>query len=133
MVSSVRFDRLAERYAARSERFYPDSVTFRGPTVTADSVGGQTSVVGDLDPIDIPVRYRPASGDESLLAGKQIAKASYMLFIPAVYDSELINVNSKSKAMIAARTNGEPSRTLQVHWIGRYEGVEIQLLASLED
>lgn len=132
MVSSVRFDRLTAKYDARSGRGFPDTVTFSRPSSATDSVGGVTKTLSENSPEDIPCRYRPASGDEIQRSNKVLSKMAYMLFVPGRYEAELIDVDAKCSAVVAARDSGEPSRTFNIQWVGRYEGVEIQLLATLE-
>lgn len=114
---------------------YPDTVTFRRPIETKGTAGGNiVNATGNpTSPQNIPCRYRPASGSETPLAGKTISGSTYMLFIPNNFDDALIDVDPSCLAQIAARPGGEEGREMQVQWIGRHSGLEVQLLCSFEE
>lgn len=129
------FEAMGAALGVMGEAMYPDTVTFRRPTTTKGSAGGNVmSATGNpTDPQNVPVRYYPASGSEITQAGKPISGTSYMLKVPNSYEDALIDVDSTCLAIIAARPGGEEARTLRVQWIGRKMGIEIEILASFEE
>lgn len=136
MPSTAAANRLAVRIAHSASRRFPDTVTFKRSTVTKGSAGGNLAPASaNTTPASVPCRYRPAGAGERELAGKAISGTAYMIFVPAQYSSALIDVDSKCQAVIAARSGSpaEPARTLNVQTVERYEGVEIAILATLEE
>lgn len=134
MANTYRATQLATEIGMRAAEGFPDLVTFSRATPTKGSAGGNVNPSSTNNtPANVPCRYRPASGSEVELAGKPVAGSAYMIFIPAYFSAALVDVDAKSKAVIAARSGGEPARTLNIHWIGRVEGIVIHLLAALEE
>lgn len=133
MPNTALVNRLAVRIGNSASRRFVDTVTFKRPSNTADAVGGVTTTLANTTPTTVPCRYRPASGSERSVGDKVISGNAYMIFVPAQYSSSLIDVDAKCQAVIASRTSGEPSRTFHIHAIERYEGVEIAILATLEE
>lgn len=133
---SYAANRLAKRVGVLAARRFPDRITFKGSSGTDTTDPGGGTIVGepaDSVPRNIPCRYRPATGREVQLAGKTISGTAYMLTIPAQFNGHLISVDATSRGVVAARTKGEPSRTFNVQWIGRVEGIVIQLMGAFED
>ena len=129
------FEAMGSALGVMTEASWPDTVTFRRPLTTKGSAGGNVvSATGNpTSPQNVPVRYRPARGKETTLAGKPISGTIYMLFVPNSFEEALVDVDGACLAIIAARPGGEQARTLQVHWIGREMGLEITLLCSFEE
>jgi hypothetical protein len=133
---SNQFTAMASAYGTVAAAMYGDTVTFRRPAISKGSAGG--NLAGSptaTTPASIPCRYRPASGREIQLAGKPVSGTAYMIFVPAQFSSQLVDVDGECQAVIAARGGdlGEPSRSLQVQWIGRDRGIETHVLASSEE
>src|SRR5688572_19975019 len=123
---------LAQEIGKRANEAFPDFVTFQRATRTADDSGGTLATQANTTPASVPCRYRPSSGSEIEQAGKSISGTAYTFFIPSHFSSALVDVDAKCRAVVAARSGGEPSRTFNVQWVGRVEGIVIHLLASLE-
>ena len=129
------FEAMGAALGVIGAEMYPDTVTFRRPVTTKGADGGNiVSATGNpTEPQNVPVRYRPASGRELTLTGKQISGTAYMLNVPNSFEDALIDVDAECLAIIAARPGGEQARTLQVQWIGRHLGIEVKVLASIEE
>lgn len=133
MSNAYRATQLAIEVGRRASESFPDTVTFSRPTSAKDSSGGTTYTNANTSPANVPCRYRPSSGDEVELAGKTISGNAYTIIVPAYFSSALVDVDSKSKAVVAARSGGEVSRTFNIVSIGRVEGICIHLLATIEE
>lgn len=130
------FNSMASAFSVMTAAMYSDVVTFKRSTVTKGTAGGNLAgAPANTTPASVPCRYRPASGSERELSGKTLSGTAYMIFVPAQYSSALIDVDSKCQAVIAARSGSpaEPARTMNVQTVERYEGIEIAVLATLEE
>lgn len=128
------FNTMAVAFGTMTAAMYTDTVTFKRSGVTKGSAGG--NIIGsptNNTPANVPCRYQPASASERELAGKAISGTAYMIYVPAQFSSALIDVDSKCQAVIAARSGGEPARTMNVQTVERFSGLEIALLATLEE
>lgn len=123
---------LSQAYGVIAEAMYEDRVTFKRPSATTDTVGGSTRVFAETDPDDIPCRYRPASGSEIQRANQVLSKTAYSIFVPATYENELVDVDARCQAVIAAREDGEVTRTFNVVAPLRNLGIEIEVLVTIE-
>lgn len=124
---------MAQAYQGMAEAMYEDRVTFNISSITKSSSGG--NIVGSPSPVasSIPCRPpRPASGKEIQSAGKTIAGTAYVIAVPAMYQDELVEVDSECTAVVAARNGGEVSRTFNVVAPLRKSGIEIEVLATIE-
>lgn len=130
-MSVLRINKLATAFGIRAARTYPDTVTFKRPTNVVDSVGGTTTSYAATLPADVPCKYVVYRGSQKETGNKIIADSDYMLTCPAYYGG-LVDVDAACQAVIAARTSGEPARTFVVDWVGRKEGIEIEMLVSIE-
>lgn len=133
---SYAANRLAKRVGVLSARRFPDRITFKSSSTSDTTDPGGGNIVGDPAdsiPRNIPCRYRPASGREVQLAAKVLSGTAYVLTVPAQFKGHLVGVDATSQGVVAARPSGEPARTFNVVWIGRVEGIVIQLLGTFED
>ena len=133
MSTAAAFNSMAVAYGVAAAAMFPDTVTFKRATSTVDTVGGVTTSLANTTPASVPCRYRPARENERTLASRTISGNLYMIFVPAQFSSALVDVDAKCDAVIAARTSGEPARTFHVQGVGRYEGLEIRIPASIEE
>lgn len=131
MTSAVRIDRLATVFGVRSDRTFQDSVTFKRPTNTKDTVGGVTQSFSATTS-NVPCKCEPTSGAQREVANKLIANSNYVIKVPSYFSSALVDVDGRCQAIIAARSGGEPSRTFNVNWVERLEGIEIRIYVSIE-
>lgn len=123
---------MAEAYGVASEAMYEDRVTFSRSQITKGTASG--NIVGSPSPVatSIPCRYRPASAREIQLSGKSVAGVAYMICVPASYNDSLVEVDAECNAVIAARDDGEVSRTFNVVAPLRKQGIEIECLVKCE-
>lgn len=126
------FNSMAVALGVMTAAQWPDSVTFNRPTNTVDTVGGITTTTAATTPASVPCRYRPLTAKELEIASKRQSEADYAIFVPAQYSSSLVDVDAKCDAVIAARSGGEPARTFKLYGVSRFEGLEIEILCSLE-
>lgn len=112
---------------------WPYRVTFSRTSTTTGTAGGQiVGSVTNATPASVPCRYRPSNGKEIQLAGKTVAGVLYSIFVPNSYNDSLIDVDAGCKAAIAATTGGEPARTFNVVAPLREMGLQIIVLATIE-
>ncbi len=133
MSTTAAFNAMAVAYGVASLAAFPDTVTFKRPTSTVDTVGGMTTSLANTTPASVPCRYRPASERERQIGNKQVAGSLYAIFVPAQYSSALVDLDAKCDVVMAARSGGEPTRTFHTQGVARYEGIEIKVMASLEE
>ncbi len=135
MTTAAMFNSMAVAFGTMSAAMYPDTVTFMRPTNSVDTVGGITTSTAATSPTSVPCRWRPLTAKELEVAVKRESEADYAIFVPAQYSSALIDVDGRCDAVIAARSGSpaEPARTFKTYGISRFEGLEIEVLASLEE
>ena len=131
---STRITQLAQAFGAHSPRTFQDTVTFKRPTNSVDMVGGITSALNATLPSAIPCKYELFRGAQKETANKIIANSDYVLKIPSYYSAQLVDVDETCQAIVAARAGigAEPARTFNIDWIGRKEGIEIEIYLSVE-
>ena len=132
MGTAQAFNAMATAYSVATAAMFPDVVTFQRPTNTVSSVGGYTSSASATSPASVPCKWEPYTGKEFQAGEKIISEGSYVIKVPAVFSSSLIDVDGACQAVVAARTGGELVRTFSVDYIERFEGIEIRVYASLE-
>ena len=133
MSTTQAFNSMAVALGVAAAAMYPDLVTFQRPTSTAGTDGGLKTSLANTSPASVPCRYRPASDRENTIANMRVTGTLYAIFVPAQYSSSLIDVDGKCDALIAARSGGEPARTLHVSGIERGSGLEIKVMATFTE
>lgn len=127
-------DQIAATAVKASLPFFTDTVTFYRTSQVKGSAGGNTTSEAATTPTSVPCVYFPASGSEREMAGKVISGNAYVITVPATYNSVIVDVDAKCKAVVAANTTtGQPSRTFLVEAPGRVLGAIIEILATLEE
>lgn len=112
---------------------WPDLVTFKRETFAVDTVGGSTSTLANTTPANVPARWRPLKASEKQAGDKMVAGADYVIAVPSQFSSALVDVDANSQAVLAARSGGEPERTFKILGVIRDIGLEIKVLASIEE
>ena len=130
MSTAAAFNSMATAYGIAYAAMMPDTVTFNRPTNATDTVGGVTTTTAATTPANVPCRWRPMSSQERTVADSRVSGTGYVIFVPNMYSSVLIDVDAKCTATIAARSGGDAARTFETHGIARYEGLEIKIEAS---
>jgi hypothetical protein len=132
-MSNNQMTAMSEAYGVMSDAMYQDRVTFkRAPASSKTAAGGNLAPAPVATTSDVPCRYRPANGREIQQAEKPIAGVAYMIFVPSTHLDDLVDVDARCVAVLAARTGGEVSRTFNVVAPLRTLGIEIEVLVGLE-
>lgn len=135
MATTGMFEAMGTALGVIAEQAWPDTVTFRRPTVTKSASGGNIldATGNPTSPQSIPCLVRPARGKEIQLASKTVSGSLYTLLIPNAFDEQLVDVDGTCLAQVAARTGGEEGRAYQIHYIDRSYGVCIRIVGSIEE
>lgn len=133
MSTGAMFDDMQEAYGEIADDMFPDRVTIQQPTPVKGPTGGSRVGTPVVLALDVPCRYKPASGRQRVLADKPISGTAYMFAIPSRYADALVAVDASCELVVAEREAGEPSRTFFVNWIGRLHGTRIDVLASISE
>jgi len=117
-------------FSTAAAAMYTDRMIVRRQTSTSGPHGGSIPAPPTILATNVPCRYRPASAQETELAGATFGSAAYYIKAPALQGSRLIEIDARCEVEIAARHGGVPAQVLKVVAPLANQGVAIEFVAT---